>query len=88
MSPPTNNISERPKSPVEFGDLEKRGSFVNMDELIHHEEENVLDLLTIALKIAPSMLGNDGVRKKKGGKIMQKKQCIFISHVVTFCYRS
>ncbi|KRT82215.1 hypothetical protein AMK59_3428 [Oryctes borbonicus] len=68
MATPTN-VDDTSKSPTQLDELEKGSSFVNMDELIEYEEQNMLNLLNFALKIAPSMLGNDGVKKSKGGEI-------------------
>ncbi|KAJ8975862.1 hypothetical protein NQ317_015900 [Molorchus minor] len=44
-------------------------SFTNLEELILHEEKNVVDLLTVTLKAAPIMLGSDGVKKSKSSGI-------------------
>ncbi|RZC41876.1 coiled-coil domain-containing protein 142, partial [Asbolus verrucosus] len=40
-------------------------TFLSIEELISYEEKNVLDLLDIILKVAPAMLGNDGIKKSK-----------------------
>lgn len=65
MSPP-NSVQQTPK--FEKTDVViDNGCFVNMEELVHYEEQNVLDLLSIAMKIAPVMLGSDGIKKQKTG---------------------
>lgn len=76
MSPPMEIIDESPKyQRTEFDDT---SSFVNMEELIIYEEQNVIDLLNCALKIAPSMLGNDGIRKTKTGKNFVTRQTFLL----------
>lgn len=65
MSPPMDLNDDSPK--YERTEFDDTGSFVNMEELIAYEEQNVVDLLNCALKIAPSMLGNDGIRRSKTG---------------------
>lgn len=70
MSPPMELVEDSPKyQRTEFDDT---GSFVNMEELISYEEQNVIDLLNSALKIAPMMLGSDGIRRTKTGNIEQE----------------
>lgn len=36
-------------------------------ELIVLEQQNALDLLNVAMKVAPGMLGNDAIKKGKSG---------------------
>ncbi|KAK5644415.1 hypothetical protein RI129_005715 [Pyrocoelia pectoralis] len=63
MSPPLNNVSDPEiKTEVQSTDID---NFANMAELIKYEEQNVLDLLDVAIKIVPSMLGDDTIKKSK-----------------------
>lgn len=40
-------------------------NFSNLEELIFYEEKHVLNLLSVTLKTAPILLGNDGLKKSK-----------------------
>lgn len=61
MSPPEDNISVSTEK-IEFHDSD---SFTNIQELITYEEQNVIDLLNMAVKVAPTMLGSDSIKKSK-----------------------
>lgn len=52
-------------------------SFASLEELIYYEEKNIIDLLTVTLRAAPKMLGEDGIKKSKNsGRIFLKyKKC-------------
>ncbi|XP_017785810.1 PREDICTED: uncharacterized protein LOC108568968 [Nicrophorus vespilloides] len=67
MSPKTEATFEKPKAPV------KEGSFLNLDKLIEYEEQNVLELLDVAVTISPNMLGNDSIKKSKLSSKAQEK---------------
>lgn len=70
MTPPVDSIQteSKPKEDSLTSILEG-GSFRNLEELVNYEEQNVLDLLDVALKISPKMFGNDGLKKSKSGEI-------------------
>lgn len=72
MTPPMGEADseELPKmiEQLNMKSMEETSSFANLEELIHYEEQNVLDLLAVALKVTPNMLGNDGLKKGKSGK--------------------
>lgn len=65
MSPPVDIAKQVPKT--ERSDMEDSGSFVNMEELLLCEQQNVLRLLDVTLKVAPNMLGNDTIKTGKSG---------------------
>lgn len=66
MSPPGNNTLNSCKIKKDDNiDIKESDSFANMEELITYEEQNVLDLLDVAVKIAPTMLGYDSIKKSK-----------------------
>lgn len=44
-----------------------------LQELVLYEEQNALDLLDVAIKIAPEMLGYDGIKKTKASGKKHKK---------------
>ncbi|XP_015838972.1 uncharacterized protein LOC656787 [Tribolium castaneum] len=72
MSPPDPETPTKTKIINLENDNE---NFISIEELISYEEKNVLDLLDTILKISPSMLGTDGVKKSKstgGSKIKSK----------------
>ncbi|KAF5288634.1 hypothetical protein FQA39_LY15329 [Lamprigera yunnana] len=63
MSPPLLNNVQDEKIKIEqiANDID---NFASMEELVKYEEQNVLDLLDVAIKIAPDMLG-DSIKKSK-----------------------
>lgn len=65
MSPPIEIIKEVPKT--DTIEVEDSSNFGNMEELLHCEQQNVLNLLSITLKIAPNMLGQDTIKINKLG---------------------
>lgn len=81
MTPPlADGIAEEiPSENYQHSNADKNSisNFANLEELIHYEEQNVLDLISVALKIVPSMLGHDGVRKGKDGKVTNIYYIVF-----------
>lgn len=82
MSPPPtteelkqNNFNKKNMK----SDLEEAIIFENLYELIQYEEQNVLDLLLVALKISPGMLGNESIKKCKNGEF-------FLLFSFCFCF--
>lgn len=65
MSPPEMQENILKKDILSHGIQNIFHNFSNLDELITYEEKNVFDLLHIALKNTPSMLGCEGVKKSK-----------------------
>lgn len=64
MSPP-DPLETPNKTKITNLNESSNENFLSIEELISYEEKNVLDLLEMILKISPSMLGNDGVKKSK-----------------------
>ncbi|CAH0555396.1 unnamed protein product [Brassicogethes aeneus] len=64
MSPPIEIEKKDPKKD-KITNLDETQSFQNLEELITYEEKNVIDLLETTLKVAPLMLGHDGVKKSR-----------------------
>nr|XP_022918204.1 uncharacterized protein LOC111427337 [Onthophagus taurus] len=67
MSPPHKNTSNDSKSSER--ELHEKNAFSNMNELIRCEEKNILDLLSMAVKVSPGILGNDAIKKLKTGEV-------------------
>lgn len=65
MSPPDLHESILKKDILSQGKQTVFHNFSNLDELITYEEKNVHDLLNIALRNTPSMLGCDSIKKSK-----------------------
>ncbi|KAF5296665.1 hypothetical protein FQR65_LT10205 [Abscondita terminalis] len=63
MSPPVSAQQEFENKKEES--LTEVDTFANMEELVKYEEQNVLDLLEVAIQISPSMLGDDSIKKSK-----------------------
>lgn len=70
MSPPATAVKklavgskQRAAKPSDKGDL------FRTEELIASEQQNVLDLLNVAVKVAPDMLGRDAIKKGKSGNL-------------------
>lgn len=66
MSPPME-IVKQPKNDDVNESEENSHSFANVEEMVTSEQQTVLNLLSCALKTAPSMLGNDAIKKDKTG---------------------
>ncbi|KAJ8918817.1 hypothetical protein NQ315_011103 [Exocentrus adspersus] len=68
MSPPvesTDSLTSLNKQEV-IDHVKSNSDFANIEELILHEEKNILNLLDVALKVAPVLLGSEGVKKSRG----------------------
>ncbi|XP_056647608.1 uncharacterized protein LOC130452384 [Diorhabda sublineata] len=63
MSPP--DLTEITVPQEQSGNVHDSSNFASLEELIYCEEKYVIDLLTVTLKAAPEMLGNDGIKKSK-----------------------
>ncbi|KAK4875057.1 hypothetical protein RN001_011479 [Aquatica leii] len=63
MSPPVTEFQDFTTKAEES--VTEIDNFANMEELVKYEEQNVLDLLETAIRIAPTMLGDDSVKKSK-----------------------
>lgn len=68
MSPPVELVKQIPKTD-KFG-IENNDSFGNMEELLLCEQQNVVRMLEITLKVAPNMLGNDTIKTNKAGSFL------------------
>lgn len=66
MSPPAGMVKQQPKT--NKTEIEENICFASLEELIIWEQQNVLTLLTIILKVAPDMLGNDAIKTSKKGR--------------------
>lgn len=71
MSPPME-IVKLPKNEDINESEENNHSFANVEEMISSEQLSILNLLSCALTIAPSMLGNDAIKKDKTGNNLHK----------------
>ncbi|KAJ3626571.1 hypothetical protein MTP99_017057 [Tenebrio molitor] len=65
MSPPDPCEPTNKNKILNFDNGSNNETFLSIEELIAYEEKNVLDLLDTILKVAPAMLGCDGVKKSK-----------------------
>lgn len=75
MSPPLETMQNDEPKKADISKIDSISNFQNLEELITYEEKNVLNLLETTLKVAPLMLGHDGVKKSKneeGMKISDK----------------
>lgn len=66
MSPPATAIKKPGNKHTTAKCIEKSDLF-RTQELIVSEQQNVLDLLNVAIKVAPEMLGKDAIKKGKSG---------------------
>lgn len=55
-------------------------NFTHLEKLIEYEEQNVLDLLQVAIEAAPNMLGHDGIKKPKNGGTKSRQPKIHIKY--------
>ena len=69
MSPPLQ-VSDTRVDETKFIESDC-SNFSNMEELVESEKENVLNLLSVTLNVAPAMFGDEMVKWVKfGGKFM------------------
>lgn len=77
MSPPATAVKKLAVGSKHGADKPSdKGDLYRTEELIVSEQQNVLDLLNVAVKAAPDMLGRDAIKKGKSG-IISESGCSF-----------
>ncbi|KAK9886110.1 hypothetical protein WA026_014898 [Henosepilachna vigintioctopunctata] len=61
--------------------MNENENFINIEKMLTYEEKNVEDLLDTTVKIAPAMLGSDGVKKCKNSGTSENIAHIDVSKI-------
>lgn len=68
MSPPATAIKKLAAGNKHgVAEPSDKSDLFRTQELIVSEQQNVLDLLSVVVKVAPDMLGRDAIKKGKSG---------------------